>query len=224
MWVANGRLRVEGSETLEAEARALLWFVSNWYGPRKPYRFSLSAELLSWLNAPEFDLGATLSQRPALTGWSPCNAAKPVSRFMYSVLSQHGRRELLNDVEGYYDFLAEFAFTILRELNAPRALLPPEIVDLLNAPADGGDLPLTVGMLLIIKRTFPDEYRQLAARGQDRILALSYHAVKVLLSTGDPRLIPPMVSSFWSQRPLPGQVVTAFRIRCLQRRVSYRHK
>jgi glycosyltransferase involved in cell wall biosynthesis len=210
MWVANGRPQVKGSEALEPDACALLWFVSNWYAPRRPYRFSLPPQLLKWLNATEIDVTTALQHRPALQGLVPCGALKPVSRFMHSVWEQRGRVPSLENVEGYYDFLTEFAFAILPEMNAPAALLPREVVELLNAPADVDDLPLTVGMLLIIKRKFPDEYRQIRGYGRNRVLALCFHAVEGLLAIGDPRLIPATVSGFWSRRPLPGGDVTAF--------------
>ena len=63
------------------------------------------------------------------------------------------------------------------------------------------DLPLTVGMLLFMKRTFPHEYRRLRDHGRDRIMALSFLALEGLLAIGDPRLIPATVSGFWSSAP-----------------------
>jgi glycosyltransferase involved in cell wall biosynthesis len=210
LWNLRGQPRVNGSESFTPQAQALLWFATDWYAARVPYRFGLPAELLSWLNSAEPGLTGQLSRRPGLHGAVACDAFKPVTRFMRSVWEQRGRAPALDNVDGYYDFLAEFSFAILPELNAPRALLPREIVELLNAPAAGDDLPLTVGMLLYIKRTCPDEYRQLRNHARERILALSFNALEGLLSIGDPRLIPATVSGFWSQRPLPARAITAF--------------
>jgi glycosyltransferase involved in cell wall biosynthesis len=209
-WVRQGCPGVKGSEGLEPEARALLWFAGNWYAPRLSYRFVLPAALVEWLNATDVDFTARLRRRPALKGSVPCAAFKPVSRFMRSVWEQRGHTATFETVEGYYDFLAEYAFGILPESNAPAALLPRAIVDLLNAPADEGDVPLTVGMLLYIKRKYPNEYQQLGGFGLPRIMALSFHALEGLLAIGDPRLIPGAVSGFWNQRPLQGGSVTAF--------------
>jgi glycosyltransferase involved in cell wall biosynthesis len=210
LWNLRGQPRVNGSESFAPHGQALLWFVSNWYSTRVPYRFGLPAELLSWLNTAEPGLTGQLSRRPGLLGTVTCHALKPVTRLMRSVWEQRGRTPALDNVDGYYDFLAEFSFAILPELNAPRALLPHEIVELLNAPAADEELPLTVGMLLYIKRSWPGEFRQIRKHGPDRLLALSFKALEGLLAIGDPRLIPATVSAFWSQRPLPGQGATAF--------------
>jgi glycosyltransferase involved in cell wall biosynthesis len=210
LWVQRGRPLVKGSEAFAPEGRALLWFVGNWYSIRVPYRFGLPEELLEWLNATDLDLTAQVQRSPGLHGSQPCGRFKPLTRFMRSVWERGGRVPSLENVDGYYDFLAEFVFAALPASNAPAALLPREIVDLLNAPAANDDLPLTVGMLLYIKRTCPIEYRKLREHGRDRILALSFHAVEGLLAIGDPRLIPATVSGFWSQRSLSPGVVTAF--------------
>jgi len=210
IWIAHGRPNVAGSETFEPEARALLFFVSDWYAKHKPYRFGLPAQLVKWLNASEINLTAAIQHRPALNGFRPCSQLKTVSRFMYSIWQQLGCAPSLEKVTGYYDFLAEFAFFTLPRLNAPSALLPPGMVELLNAPAGPEDVPLTVGMLLYIKRTLPDEYLHLSEHGRDRLLALSFYALEGLLATGDPRLIPSTVSGFWSLRPCSAGQVTAF--------------
>src|SRR5579872_72211 len=213
MWVQHGRPHTKGSERFGESGRALLWLVSRWCASRKPYRFALPADLLEWLNATELDLTTTVQYRPALDGAAPSSAFKPVSRFMRSVWEDRDRVEALADV--YFDFLAEFAFSVLPASNAPAALLPGEIIELLNvpaagAPAAGDDLPLTVGMLLHIKRAYPHEYRQLSRLEPDCVLALCFLATQDLLGMRDPRLIPASVSGFWSQRPLPGKIITAF--------------
>jgi glycosyltransferase involved in cell wall biosynthesis len=208
-WAGQGHPRVKGSEAFKPEACALLWFINNWYSLRKPYRFGLPAELLEWLNATDLDLTPVLLHRPALQGWVSCGALKPISRFMRSLWETRGRAPSPT-AEEFYDFLAEFAFAILPGLNAPQALLPAQLVELLNLPAEGDDLPLTVGMLLFLKRTTPREFRQLHEQGRNRILALSFQALDGLLAIGDPRLIPAAVSTFWSRRILPGGLITAF--------------
>jgi hypothetical protein len=129
---------------------------------------------------------------------------------MWSAWEQRGRIPSLEDTEGYYDFLGEFAFSVLPALNAPAGLLPREITELLNVPASTDDLPLTVGMLLYVKRKYPSEYALLHQHRKERLLALSFWALQGLLSIGDPRLIPAFVSRFWTYRPMPNGVVTGF--------------
>lgn len=210
IWIQRGRPSVTVGESFGPEGQALLWFVSNWYSTRVPYRFGLPTELLTWLNATEVDVTEQISSRPALHGAIPCSAFKPITRFMRSVWKQRGRVPMPDDADRYYDFLAEFAFAALPASCAPAALLSREIVELLNTPAADEELPLTVGMLLYIKRSWPDEFRKLRKHGRERLLALSFKSLEGLLAIGDPRLIPAAVSAFWSQRPLPGQDATAF--------------
>jgi len=210
VWNLRGQPRVNGSELFAPQGQALLWFATNWYAARVPYHFGLPTELLSWLNSAEPGLTGQLSRRPGLHGAVACDAFKPVTRFMRFVRERHGHAPALDNVDGYYDFLAEFSFATLAELNAPRALLPHEIVELLNAPAADEELPLTVGMLLYIKRSWPSEFRNIRKHGRERLLALSFKALEGLLAIGDPRLIPAAVSDFWSRRPLSGQDATAF--------------
>jgi hypothetical protein len=210
VWIQRGRPSVPAGESFGPDGQALLWFVANWYSTRVPYRFGLPTELLTWLNTTEVDVTRQISSRPGLRGEIPCTAFKPITRFMRSVWEQRGRAPMPDNADPYYDFLAEFAFAALPTSCAPAALLPREIVELLNAPAADEELPLTVGMLLYIKRSWPDEFRKLHRHPRERLLALSFKALEGLLAIGDPRLIPAPVSAFWSQRPLPGQDATAF--------------
>src|SRR6202000_1429892 len=146
IWALHGRPNPCADDRFSPAGQALLWFASTWYATEKPYRFSLPTALLEWLNATEVDLTAKVGTRPTLEGSAPSNAFKPVSRFMHLMWERGGRKPALADSDGYYDFLATFAFETLPALNAPGALLPYPVIDLLNAPAGREDLPLTVGM------------------------------------------------------------------------------
>lgn len=212
MWAGAGNPGVQGSEQVAStpHGRALLWFVNNWYSLRRAYRFTLPRKLVAWLNTTSVDLSKGIQVRPALGGFTRCTAPKPLSRVMNLAWENDGRSPSLDSAERYYDFLGEFVFALLPGLNAPQALLPSGIVDLLNAPAGESGLPLTVGMLLYIKRTCPGLYPQLRELSREKLLALSFHALDGLLALNDPRLIPESVSGFWSQRPLPAGIVTAF--------------
>ena len=200
-WISRGRPEVNGSDPYGPKGRALLWFVvSAWCAARRPYRFALSRPLLTWLNAADLDFTEVIPCRPTLDGAVPSGAFKPVSRYMRAVWEERNRHPTLADMDGYFDFIAEFAFTILPASNAPAGLLPPDIIELLNTPADGEDLPLTVGMLSHIKRAYPHDYQQLGKRGREDMLAICRRATKALLETKDPRLIPLRVSQFWMRR------------------------
>ncbi|MGH9666521.1 MAG: hypothetical protein ACRD9L_19005, partial [Bryobacteraceae bacterium] len=156
------------------------------------------------MNATEVDLTHAVTDRPGLRGPLPCDALKPVSRLMCAIAGQYGRQRFDNGKD-YYDFLAWYAFSFLPEKNLPGVLLPPAVVDLLNAPAADDGIPLTVGMLLYLRQTYPEE---LKPDNYERILALSFCAVEGVLSLGQPRMVPADVSRFWRRRPL--KLATAF--------------
>src|SRR5262249_29739014 len=146
----HGKMIVKGGEEYNSEGRALLWFVTQWLPSRAPYRFALPRELTEWLNTTHLDLTERVTERPSISGPVQCTALKPVSRFMQSIAEQSGRGSL-DSFEEYYDFLAWYAFSFMCERNVPGILLPTGVVELLNAPAAGKDVPLTVGMWLYLK-------------------------------------------------------------------------
>jgi hypothetical protein len=114
IWVWHHCPEVKGSESYGPKGRALLWLVAGgWCASRKPYRFSLPKPLLNWLNATEFDFTHLISRRPTLEGSSPSSAFKPISRFMRAVWEERSSDLRLADIEGYFDFIAQFAFNIL---------------------------------------------------------------------------------------------------------------
>jgi glycosyltransferase involved in cell wall biosynthesis len=208
IWIWHGRPEAKGSGAYGPKGRALLWFVSYWCSRRKPYRFVLSKPLLDWLNATDLDFTDLIQFRPTLDGAAPSSALKPISRLMRSVWEERNRKPVLAGIDGYFEFIAHFALAILPESNAPAGLLPQALVDLLNTPASTKEVPLTVGMLLYLKRTCASEYQQLVNGPRDYMLALCFQAAEVFLAA-DPRLVPTWVSQFWN-RSVMGTSVTAF--------------
>jgi glycosyltransferase involved in cell wall biosynthesis len=198
-----------GSQRYSVEAQALLWFVSDWYRKRKPYRFVLPPGLVDWLNAPEVDLSNVVRYRPGIEGPVLAHGPKPVSRLMYCIAEQHNRLTDFNCPEQYYEFLAWYALELMAEWNLPGALLPQFVIDLLNAPVYDDSTPVTVGMWLHLKRLglVDNEIRH---HNQISLLAKSFQALDAFVANGDPRLIPPTVSRFWSERPLDNRTLTAF--------------
>ena len=206
-WTRHGEPVTIGSDRYNRGGRALIWFTTQWLPSRAPYRFALSRELMDWLNTAELDLTGEVTQRPSLSGQIECPSSKPISRFMYSIAEQYGRTAFTRN-EGYYEFLAWYAFSFMSEKNVPGALLPIPIIQLLNTPAADEDIPLTVGMLLYLKSFRPDEYKNLQLNSRERLMALSFCAVQGILSAGHPTLIPQAISRFWRHRP--SKLLTAF--------------
>ena len=113
---------------------------------------------------------------------------------------------------GYLRFLTWFALECIPAWNLPPSLLPDDLLPVLNHPVRP-PLPLTAAM-----RVFGD-LRGLAGIGDldtapdEAVVATSFELLPDLLEAGDPRLIPDLVSKFWS-KPLsrgPG-VVECIRI------------
>jgi glycosyltransferase involved in cell wall biosynthesis len=212
IWLAHGKPRLRGTSNSRypADAQALLWFVvSDWYRKRRGYRFVLPPELVDWLNTLELDL-SEFSYRPGMNGPIATPEPKPVTRLMYSIAEQHGRLSDFVCGERYYQFLAWYALELIPEWNLPGSLLPQAIIDLLNAPAGDDATLLTVGMWLHLRSLGLAAAETDWSDNSPSILATSFLGLDSLLSKGDPRLIPPTVSHFWSQRPLENGIVTAF--------------
>ncbi len=208
LWIRRGCPKLKGSERYAPEGQALIWFVSDWFRSRAPYRFPVPREIADWLNATEVDVTREVTNRPGLYGPVDCDAEKPVTRLMRCAAEHSGRRANFRNASEYYDFLAWYALFFLPEANLPGALLPQAVVDLLNAPAGGEAYPLTVGMWLYMKAAYPDELKKLRPDDRERLLAVSFRALEEILPVCDPRLIPSFVSAWWRRRPL--KLVTAF--------------
>ena len=99
---------------------------------------------------------------------------------------------------GYLRFLTWFALECIPAWNLPRYLLPDDLLPVLNHPVRP-PLPLTAAM-----RVF-GELRGLAGIGDldtapdEAVVATSFELLPDLLEAGDPRLIPDLVSKFWSK-------------------------
>jgi glycosyltransferase involved in cell wall biosynthesis len=128
---------------------------------------------------------------------------------MYSIAEHYGKLSDFFSCERYYEFLAWYALELMPESNLPGSLLPDAIINLLNAPAGDEGAPLTIGMWLYLNSLRPT-CAESGSADPASMLAKSFVALEALLAKGDPRLIPPPVSHFWSQRPLENGIVTAF--------------
>jgi glycosyltransferase involved in cell wall biosynthesis len=99
---------------------------------------------------------------------------------------------------GYLRFLTWFALECIPAWNLPRYLLPDDLLPVLNLPVKP-PLPLTAAM-----RVF-GEQRGLAGIGDldtapaGAVLATLFELLLDLLQAGDPRLIPDLISTFWSK-------------------------
>jgi glycosyltransferase involved in cell wall biosynthesis len=192
------------------ELQALTWFITEWLRSRSPYRPPLAPRLIAWLNAAEVDVSASVKEVPGVAGPVADNCRKPVSRLMHMLWQRNGRSPDLHTRDGYFDFLAHYVFTLIPDLNLPQALAPAAVIEVLNIPvrAKGAEAPLTVGTLLCLRKRCPEEYDRLSRQSGAR--ALAFRGVQEILACGDPRLVPPDLSRFWTTRPLADRDLTAF--------------
>lgn len=209
IWMQHGRPVPAGTSGYGVEAQALLWFVSQWYRSRSPYRFALPAELVDWLNATEIDLTEFIRSRPGIKGPVSSSEGKFVSRLLFYAADVHGRLADINSTDRYYELLEWYALELMGKWNLPGSLLPTTVINLLNTPVESEDVPITVGMWLYLKRLgLVDSTSDVSVPAS--LFAMSFKALDAFLVNGDPRLIPRVVSRFWSQRPFPNNILTAF--------------
>ncbi len=116
----------------------------------------------------------------------------------------HGQQYRIDSAQGFIDFAAWFAIGYLPQNNLSPLLLPEDMVRLLNRPAAGEKLPLTVGMLSWAKQIgYPLDGPPEEIEGT-RTIEFRFQALRMFAATSDCRLIPGYVSKTW-RAPAPGE-------------------
>ena len=206
MWRRTGRAN-PGTSDPEKRESFVFWYIMHFYG-RCGHQWPLPPALETWLNAPAVDVTQEIREGPGLRSSRPNAEPKYLSRYMQHVWKTEAQRFDVQAMEGFFDFLAWYAFRFMPEHRVPPALLPDALVEQLNRPADSADLPLTTGMLVFAKLERPDRFQRILQARDARLYAICYELAKDVLAAGNPRLAPPLVSGFW--RSSPGGGETAF--------------
>ncbi len=201
LWRLYGTQKNTGSPSRRTRETILHWFFDTVHRTRAPYSWPVPPETIAWANAPSVTLRFPA---PPLSK-SPCY----LTRLMVHVWKHHRRQFDVHEPEGFLHFLSWFAIEWLPAQNLPRALLPEDLLEILNQPGHDESAPLTLAMLTRL----PDWRRLL--RELDRIdrataVALSFQALPQVLRAGDPRLLPSYVTSFWLRPPAPGLEMTSY--------------
>jgi len=206
MWRRSGRPN-PGSPDPDERERFIFWYIERFY-MRWGHQWPLPPSLETWLNAPAVDVSQEIQEAPGLRSSRPNAGRKYLSRYLQHVWKKEAQRFNVKTMEGFFDFLAWYAFRFVPEHQIPPVLLPNALVDQLNQAADNQSLPLTTGMLLYEKLERPDRFQRLLEVPKAKLYAICYELARVVLASGDPRLIPEYLSGFW--RSSPGGGETAF--------------
>jgi glycosyltransferase involved in cell wall biosynthesis len=158
-------------------------FFENFHQSRAPHRLAVAPRILQWLNQAV----ARGMENSYLT------------RYMFHVWKTvQPEKDVLHPSE-YLRFLTWFALEWLPARNLPPSLLPDDLLPVLNQPVRP-PLPLTAAM-----RMLGDLRHRGAAAGledtasDEALVATSFELLPEMLEAGDPRLIPDLVSKFWSK-------------------------
>ncbi len=195
MWRRAGRAN-PGSVDPEERAAFAYWYIRHYYG-HLGFQWPLPPALTRWLNTPAMDLSAHVTEIPGLRANRADASPKYLSRLMQHVAKTDGRHFDVSGAQGFFEFLAWYAFHFMPNRHIPPVLLPEPLLQLLNQPAEDERLPLTTGMLLFDKVSHPDRYQQLLEAHEAKLYAICYELMRDVLAAGNPRLIPAFVSAFW---------------------------
>lgn len=206
MWHRSGRVN-PGSSDPEEREHFVFWYIQRFY-ERSGHQWPLPPPLLAWLNVPAVDVSQQIREGPGLRAIQPNTETKYLSRYMLHVWKTEAQQFNVKDMLGFFDFLAWYAFRFMPEHQIPPVLLPNALLEQLNRPADDERLPLTTGMLIFEKMEHPYRFQQLLEVPKAKLYAICYELARVVLASGNPRLVPEFVSGFW--RSSPGGGETAF--------------
>jgi glycosyltransferase involved in cell wall biosynthesis len=170
------------------------FYYSTFHQTRAPYRLAVAPEMLQWLNLPALDASSGLdSHRAAWGGWN-CY----LTRYMLHVWKNYQRDMDVLQPAGYLRFLTWFALEYIPAWNLPPSLLPDDLLPVLNHPVRT-PLPLTAAMRVIGELRGLAGMSDLDTAPDEAVVATSFELLSYLLEVGDPRLIPDLVSKFWSK-------------------------
>lgn len=173
-------------------------FYNFFHRTRAPNRFPAPPNTLRWLNQPASDVSSAFgaqangssSQRYYLT------------RFMLHVWESIRQDMDIRQADGYLRFLTWFALECIPAWNLPSLLIPEELLPVLNRPVRPG-LPMSTAMRVLGELHSTPGIQNIGAAPDDLVIAISFELMPDMLRAGDPRLIPPFISQFWSRRSSP---------------------
>jgi glycosyltransferase involved in cell wall biosynthesis len=175
----------------------IYWFYDSYHLSRTPYSLAAPPKTLRWLNSVVLDLSGRVPR-----DGNPSAQPYYLTRYMLHVWELTRREADVFQCEGYLRFLSWFALAYIPSRNLPPALLPDNLLPLLNRPVRP-PLPLTAAMAAWAKLRDMAGADEIPAAPEESVVALACELLSDLLHAGDPRLVPDLVSQFWSRRMSP---------------------
>lgn len=160
-----------------------------------PHHIISAPNTLAWLNQPALDVSSEFeTSGDAIRG----------QRYYLTRYMLHLWRLVRPDLdvfqpESYERFLVWFALERIPGWNLPPALLPDDLLPVMNRAVRPG-LPMSRAMQLVGELRDLPQIRELPSAPDELLVALSFELMPDLLRAGDPRLVPDFVSRFWSKR------------------------
>jgi glycosyltransferase involved in cell wall biosynthesis len=163
-----------------------------------PHRLVSPPNTLRWLNRPALDVPTREPHANSLPGQTYY-----LTRYMLHVWKQVRRGLDIFKPEGYLRFLTWFALECIPRWNLPPSLVPDDLLPVLNRPVRP-PLPMTDAMRFLGELRGVAGIADVHAASDESIVAISFEVLPDLLQAHDPRLVPDLVSAFWSKRLTSG--------------------
>jgi glycosyltransferase involved in cell wall biosynthesis len=165
---------------------------------RAPNRLPVPPNTLRWLNRPALDVSSAFE-----TQANPLPAQRYyLTRFMLHIWESVRQDMDVRRPDGYLHFLTWFALECMPVWNLPSALLPEELLPILNRPVRAG-LPMSTAMRVFGELHCTQGIRDVGTAPDELVVAMSFELMPDVLRAGDPRLVPDFISQFWSGRFSP---------------------
>lgn len=195
VWRMHGLPNDGALEQNRDRERFVYSFYDTFHQTRAPYRLPAPPNTLQWLNQPALDVSSAFEAQ----GATLAGQKYYLTRYMRHIWQQTRRDVDPFQADGYLRFLTWFAVECIPAWNLPPLLLPNELLPLLNRPIRP-PLPLTEAMRFLGERRGVLATSDLHSAPDEYIAAISFHVLPDLLKANDPRLVPEVLSHFWSAK------------------------
>jgi glycosyltransferase involved in cell wall biosynthesis len=198
IWRQSGLPSNAALERNEERGKFLYAFYKSFYRTRAPNRLPVPPNTISWLNRPALNVSSAFETHanglPAQRYY--------LTRFMLHVWESVRQEMDVRQADGYLRFLVWFALECIPTWNLPSALLPEELLPILNRPVRAG-LPMSTAMRIFGELHSTQGIQDVGTAPDDLVVAMSFELMPDILRAGDPRLVPDFISRFWSGRFSP---------------------